>query len=335
MTVDGQNQINAQRLLQGVVPDELFASYAKLLAEDGCPEDDAASLLGGCEQVAELTARGMAHLRPDGPLVPPRLVPAPPELALQGVLTDLARRLVGDQERLLSGHKRLNEFHQTPTAASSNSAMDRLVQIVTDRDEISSLSYALINAARHDWLTLDNYVLEAPVADSTGYAPLPVFEGQVQCRAIYETRCAEHPIGAKTIEAAVAAGEQARLLPRVGMKMKLADEAVALLPLTPTGMGGALLVRSPVIVGALREYFELLWEKAIPFGSSEAAGPLTSAQSQVLQLLTQGLSDEAIARRMDISVNTMRRHWTAIRDALGVETRFAAGAAAARRGWIN
>src|SRR5690606_37013197 len=106
--MDGQNQINAQRLLQGVVPDEIFASYSKLLAEDGCSEDDAASLLGGCEQVTELTARGMAHLRPDGPLMPPRLVPAPPELALQGVLTDLSRRLVSDQERLLSGHKRLS-----------------------------------------------------------------------------------------------------------------------------------------------------------------------------------------------------------------------------------
>ncbi|MFG6202627.1 hypothetical protein [Nonomuraea sp. JJY05] len=79
--------------------------------------------------------------------------------------------------------------------------------------------------------------------------------------------------------------------------MKLAYEAVALLPPTPTGMGEALLIRSPVIVGALREYFELLWEKAIPFGSTEAVGPLTPAQSQVLQLLNQGLSDEAIARR--------------------------------------
>ncbi|MET9244927.1 LuxR C-terminal-related transcriptional regulator [Nonomuraea sp. NPDC003709] len=335
MTVDGQDQVKAQRLLEGVVPEEIFVSYSMLLTEGGCPEDDAASLLGSSEQVAELTARGMAHRRPDGPSMPPRLVPAPPELALQGVLTDLSRRLVSDQERLLAGHKRLREFHQTPAAASSNSAMDRLVQIVTDRDEISRLSYALINAARHDWLTLDNYVLEAPVEDSTGYVPLPVFEGQVQCRAIYETRCAEHPIGAKTIEAAVQAGEQARLLPRIGMKMKLADEAVALLPLTPTGMGGALLVRSPVIVGALREYFELLWEKAIPFGSTEAVGPLTPAQSQVLQLLNQGLPDEAIARRMDISINTMRRHWTAIRDALDVETRFAAGAAAVRRGWIN
>ncbi|WP_146607629.1 helix-turn-helix transcriptional regulator [Spongiactinospora gelatinilytica] len=332
--MDRQDQLNARRLLEGVVPDEIFASYSKLLAEGGCPEGDASSLLGGDEKTVELTARGMAHLRPDGPMAPPRLVPAPPELALQGVLAELSRRLVSDQERLLAGHRRLSDWHQTP-AANSTAAMDRLVQIVTDRDEISRLSYALINAARHDWLTLDNYVLEAPVEDSTGFAPLPVFEGQVQCRAIYETRCAEHPIGAKTIEAAVEAGEQARLLPRIGMKMKLADEAVALLPLTPTGMSGALLVRSPVIVGALREYFELLWERAIPYGSAKAAGPLTPAQSQVLRLLTQGLPDEAIARQMDISVNTMRRHWTAIRDALGVETRFAAGAAAVRRGWIN
>ncbi|GGT43788.1 hypothetical protein GCM10010176_104030 [Nonomuraea spiralis] len=53
--MDGQNQINAQRLLMGVVPDEIFASYSKLLAEDGCQESDAASLLGSDEQAAELT----------------------------------------------------------------------------------------------------------------------------------------------------------------------------------------------------------------------------------------------------------------------------------------
>ncbi|GAB3275174.1 hypothetical protein GCM10027589_00120 [Actinocorallia lasiicapitis] len=332
--MDGQDQINAQRLLDGVVPEWIFTSYTKLLAERGCSEEDAHDLLGGRDQISELTSRGMAHLRPDGPLMPPRLVPAPPELALQGVLTDLTRRLAGDHERLISGHTRLSEFHQSPTS-SAPAGTERFVQVVVERDEISRLSYALINAARHDWLTLDNYVLEAPLDDSTGFPPLPVFDGQVQCRAIYETRCAEHPIGVKTIEAAVAAGEQARLLPRVGMKMKLADEAVALLPLTPTGMGGALLVRSPVIVAALREYFELLWERAIPFGDTAAADRLNPAQARVLRLLTQGLSDEAIARQMDISVNTMRRHWTAIRDELGVDTRFAAGAAAVRRGWID
>jgi len=242
--------------------------------------------------------------------------------------------LATEQEKLLAGHRRLSEFRQTP-ADGDGSRLEHLVKIVTDRDEISKLSYSLINAARHDWLTLDNYVLETPVEESTGFAPLPSFGEEVKCRAIYETKCAEHPIGAKTIDAAVQAGEQARLLPRVGMKMKLADEAVALLPLTPTGMTGALLVRSPVIVGALREYFEMLWERAVPVGNSSPEAPVTPTQASILSLLTQGLTDEAIARRMELSTNTVRRNITAIREALGAETRFAAGAAAVRRGWID
>ncbi|MFG2006838.1 LuxR C-terminal-related transcriptional regulator [Spirillospora sp. NPDC048911] len=324
----------ARRLLEGIVPDELLSSYTRLLAEDGCGAGEAAQFLEAPEAVEELLSRGMAHVRPDIPGLPPRLVPAPPDLALQGVLAEMARRLVTDQERLLTGHHRLAEAQRAPATTGAGS-MQRLVQIVTDRDEISRLSYALINAARHDWLTLDNYVLEMPLEESTGFTPLPTFDGQVQCRAIYETKCAEHPVGARTIEAAVAQGEQARLLPRVGMKMKLADEAVAMIPLTPTGMSGALLLRSPVIVAALREYFELLWERAIPFGAAQAQAPLSAPQKTILRMLVQGLDDEGIARRMDLSVTTVRRNITAIREELGVETRFAAGAAAVRRGWTE
>jgi hypothetical protein len=50
----------------------------------------------------------------------------------------------------------------------------------------------------------------------------------------------------------------------VPMKMKLADQSAALLPLTPTGTAGALLVLAPLITAALREYFELLWDNATP-----------------------------------------------------------------------
>ncbi len=328
------NEESAGRLLQGVVPDDLLTAYNRLLDEDGCPHDEAADFFGSEETVEALTERGMAHVRPDVPAAPPRLVPAPPDLALLGALTDLGRQLAVQHDRLLNGHRQLSDLRQSPLA-DKGERLDRLVQIVTDRAEISRLSYSLINAARHDWLTLDNYVLEAPVEDSTGFAPLPSFGEEVRCRAIYETKCAEHPVGAKTIEAAVQAGEQARLLPRIGMKMKLADEAVALLPLTPTGMSGALLVRSPIIVAALREYFEMLWERAVPFGSSDPQAPITPVQANILRLLTQGLTDEVIARRLDLSKNTVQRHFTAIREALGAETRFAAGAAAVRRGWID
>jgi hypothetical protein len=53
--------------------------------------------------------------------------------------------------------------------------------------------------------------------------------------------------------------------------MKLADHTTALLPLTPAGTAGALVVRAPVIIDALREYFELLWQRATPLKASRPA----------------------------------------------------------------
>ncbi|WP_374201564.1 response regulator transcription factor [Actinocorallia sp. API 0066] len=55
----------------------------------------------------------------------------------------------------------------------------------------------------------------------------------------------------------------------------------------------------------------------------------------MLRLLAQGLSDDAIARRLRVTTSTVRRHCAAIREELGVATRFAAGVEAARRGWIG
>jgi DNA-binding NarL/FixJ family response regulator len=55
----------------------------------------------------------------------------------------------------------------------------------------------------------------------------------------------------------------------------------------------------------------------------------------VLELMAQGLADEAIAHRAGISVTTVRRHITAILGMLDVTSRFAAGAAAQRRGWVG
>ena len=74
----------------------------------------------------------------------------------------------------------------------------------------------------------------------------------------------DDPAARQIIQTCAEAGEQARLLPSVPMKMKLADTTTAMLPLTPNGTAGALIIRAPVIITALREYFELLWDRAIP-----------------------------------------------------------------------
>lgn len=122
------------------------------------------------------------------------------------------------------------------------------------------------------------------------------------------------------------------------MKMKPADHTTAMLPLTPAGTGGALVVRAPVILAALWEFFEMLWERATPLSAQRPGPPqerLTKAQQMVLELMAEGLHDDAIARRAGISTTTVRRHITAVMTRLSVTSRFAAGAAAQRRRWIG
>jgi DNA-binding CsgD family transcriptional regulator len=322
----------AARLLKGVVADDLLAPYTQLLAAGGCLNSEAPELLGGAEVVAALIETGMAYVMPSGLAAAPRLVATAPELALQGTLAALARKLMAAQERLLDGQRRMAEMHPVPGPAEDEAG--RLVQVLTDRIEIGDTSRSLLSTARRHWLVLENFAMERPLEELAGMPPLPTFEGKVRCRTIYQASCAEHPVGAKIIDMHVKAGEEARLVPRIGMKMKLADEALALLPLTPTGLPGALLVRSPAIVGALREYFELLWDRGIPLGATEPEAPLKPVQMAVLRMLADGLTDEAIARRIGLNVTSVGRHVSTIRKELGAATRLAAGAAAVRRGWI-
>lgn len=55
------------------------------------------------------------------------------------------------------------------------------------------------------------------------------------------------------------------------MKMQLIDRSTVLLPLTPTGTGGAVLIHATTITHAMREYFEMLWKTATPIGGVAAA----------------------------------------------------------------
>src|SRR5260221_8018002 len=187
-------------------------------------------------------------------------------------------------------------------------------------------------------MTLENLHTEMPLTEDFAQPPLPASGSRVRCRSIYDASVMDDPVGRRIIRACADAGEHARLLPQVPMKLKLADYTTAMLPLTPAGTGGALVVRAPVIIAALREYFEMLWERAIPLIPQRPAASgdrPTAVQHKVLGLLAEGLHDDAIARRAGISTTTVRRHIAAIMNRLNVASRFAAGAAAQRRGWVG
>jgi DNA-binding CsgD family transcriptional regulator len=327
-------------LFGGLVPADLLAAYERLLAHDGCPKDEADTFVGSRQLVEALTAHGMAHVLPHSPTGPAWLQPAAPDLALQGVLVGLQTQALGDQERILQAARRLAGAQARPHLhlRPESRPPEHLVQVVTDRAEIDRLSASLINTARQDWMTLENFGTDMPLTDDFAQPPLPAFVGQVRCRSIYAVAVMDDPAGRRIVRASAEAGQQARLLPSVPMKMKLADQTAALLPLTPAGTAGALLVRAPVITAALGQYFEMLWERATPISAKRpaaVAGRLSAAQQTVLALMAEGLHDDVIARRAKLSTTTVRRHITAIMKRLDVTSRFAAGAAAQRRGWIG
>jgi DNA-binding CsgD family transcriptional regulator len=78
-----------------------------------------------------------------------------------------------------------------------------------------------------------------------------------------------------------------------------------------------------------REYAESLWEQGRPW-SLDDARRLNTRQRDVVELLGEGLDDEAIARRLDISVRTVRRHVAELMREHGVRSRFQLGAALAQ-----
>ncbi|MBB0242717.1 hypothetical protein FNQ90_00985 [Streptomyces alkaliphilus] len=112
----------------------------------------------------------------------------------------------------------------------------------------------------------------------------------------------------------------------------------SLVVLVGAGVDGLPSTARPVteatMVGCLSEMFELLWESASAFtpdGAGYDGDIEDDFQRSIAQLMSQGLTDEAVARRLGMSVRTCRRHIAALMRSLGSVSRFQAGVQLAQR----
>jgi hypothetical protein len=77
------------------------------------------------------------------------------------------------------------------------------------------------------------------------------------------------------------------------MKLAIGDRQVALLPLTRSGVvDSALTVRAPMVVAALVQLFEMMWQQACPLpdwtpGTSPSIGE--EIDERLLALLATGM----------------------------------------------
>lgn len=149
----------------------------------------------------------------------------------------------------------------------------------------------------------------------------------IAIRGILPTSVCADPESQPILEMLEAAGMEIRTLAKVPNWICVDDGVYAAVPLTwsDRAPGSILVVRHPSIVSALSFVVETQWSLAVPFRTVD------DGWEAVLRLLTDGLSDQAIARALGTSVRTVQRRINeAMRD-LGATSRFELGYAFASR----
>jgi hypothetical protein len=153
----------------------------------------------------------------------------------------------------------------------------------------------------------------------------------VRMRTLYHHTARFNGPSQAYVAATTALGAEYRTAHTLFGRLIIFDRELAFLP-EPANSWGAVLIREPSAVHYLCEIFEQTWELAQPFSEAVVDGLEDVAREidqTILRLLAAGLKDETIARRLGMSLRTVRKHIAAIMKSLGADSRFQAGVNAA------
>jgi sugar-specific transcriptional regulator TrmB/DNA-binding CsgD family transcriptional regulator len=258
-----------------------------------------------------------------------RLIPAPPDVAIEALI---ARRSEELGRARLAAAGLLTEYQQG--ARRDNAAA--LIEVITGRAAIYQRSVQLLHSARQEILMFDKPPYIGPLDNAIEFELLA---RGIRWRSVYAPEALHSPDRVAQMRALQRAGERARIAPDLPLKLAIADNRLALLPLTTNEdeQEMAILVHPCSLLTTVRTLFDLFWERGMPAAGEVNQPSATWRPSQpdrtLLLLLTAGATDEAIARQLGVSVRTARRRLADLMHANGVQTRFQLGLVAGRHGW--
>ena len=208
-----------------------------------------------------LVAQGFATVKPGRPA---RYAAAPPEEALWRTLE--RRRAAVDE---LADGISATVARLQPAYRDGRGADDplRFVELLRDPLAIARRFAELEQAAEREILvfTRPPYAVE-PAANAEGLALL---ERRVEARSIYEQSIYDDPERAEAVRAFIAAGEQARVVPELPLKLVVVDERIVAFTLEdPVAVSDGLtilVVEHASLARLFKLTFESVWSSAAPF----------------------------------------------------------------------
>jgi len=286
------------------------------------------------EALAGLVASGLA-LRSDDQAY----VVAPPAVALGALITERRDALRLAEQALAS----LAEEHRAATAGRT---ISDLIEVVTGVDQIRHRFQQVQQAAVVELRTFVTAPFVAVPPGENDAEPAAADRG-VRIRAVLERAVLAEPSVLDEVVDSLRRGLELRVVDTLPLKLMLADSDLALVPLLVDQVGsaepGAVLLQRSGLLAALSALFESVWRQAypltlanldgvVPTDDDETEGP-TSLDRKILGLLLAGLTDQAVASQLDLSLRTVQRRLRHLQDVAGVKTRMQLGWYAAQHGW--
>lgn len=276
--------------------------------------------------LAALAAKDLVVRHPG---LPPLIAAAPPDIALGGLALEREESLRHARGAIAALTAR---YRQVPHGDPAE-----LIETVTGLDAVLRRWERLQRDARREVRGFDR----PPYGQQHNELELELLGRGIGYRSIYQPASLDGRLD--HITHLLAAGEQARVLPDLPLKLMLIDDRYALVPLhVATGHDSAVVIHPSPLLEALSWLFELAWERSAPISPDGAPAPAavhqngapSSDERRLLTLLTAGVTDTAIAHHLGWSNRTTSRRLAALLARLDADTRFQAGVQASRRGWI-
>ncbi|MFC9930706.1 LuxR C-terminal-related transcriptional regulator [Streptomyces sp. NPDC127190] len=280
---------------------------------------------------------------------PARHVTSTPEVSLARLMQrseDIWTRLQREMQTTYAAMSVVaSEFTRTQAAKMQVIHAD----VLTDRGRIDQLLRDAAESATEEIVSMHAGVSSSVEALAAARErDRRALERGVRMRAVHLASTARSPHGYAHLKALDKAGVEVRLLHHVPFCFLIVDDLFAVTPrFQQPGNSAVTVLRGREITRMLGEVFEFCWLNASSFASvnepvvqeaeNEADGGQqpTAQQRVVLQMMSEGMKDESVSRKLGISVRTVGRAVNSLMAQLNVQTRYQLGVRAARMGWIT
>ena len=282
--------------------------------------------------LASLIQRGLVTR---GPGRPAKYFAVEPSLAGSVLIARREHELRQLQQHLNT----LDRAFRTETAAHQSA--DR-VQVIEGAPQVWRTFVRVQRSAQHEVRGFDKPPYFVPPGEHGDEGPnleerQQLATGAVGYRIVYDQESVAIPGRLENIWEGIRRGERARVGTSLPAKLCMCDDTMAIVSSTADYHNGiAYLIHQSSLLDLISQFFEAVWERAVPLnrGESKSSHTMNPRDRQLLGLLASGATDAVIARTFGWSVRSVQRHIHDLMQQVGARTRFQVGMEAARRGWL-